>query len=139
MYDSTVSDDKPLKILVYSSNREVRATVVQALGPNPHPDFAAFEYVECATEPAVIDNLDEGGIDLAILDGEAAPVGGMGIARQIKDEIFNGPPVLVIIGRAQDAWLATWSRADGVLAHPVDSFRCAEVVFDVLKTARQAR
>ncbi|MCV7063842.1 hypothetical protein H7I76_33135, partial [Mycolicibacterium vaccae] len=37
-------------------------------------------------------HLDEGGFDLVILDGEAAPVGGMGIAKQLKDEIGHCPP-----------------------------------------------
>jgi len=137
MYDSIVNDDKPLRILVYSDDRNTRATVLDALGPTPHPDLPRFEYTECATEPAVIARLDDGDVDLAILDGEATPTGGMGIARQIKDEIFNGPPVIVLIGRAQDAWLATWSRAEAAVAHPIDSFRLAEVVFDVLSTSRQ--
>ena len=35
----------------------------------------------------------------------------MGIAKQLKDEIENCPPVLVLTGRADDAWLASWSRA----------------------------
>ena len=43
--------------------------------------------------------MDKGGIDLAILDGEAVPAGGMGICRQLKDEIYQCPPVLVLTGR----------------------------------------
>lgn len=139
MYDSGVSDDKPLRILVYSDNRDVRQKVTHALGAKPYPDLPDFEYIECATEPAVIDRLDKGEIDLAVLDGEAAPAGGMGIARQIKDEIFHGPPVIVLIGRVQDAWLATWSRAEAAVPHPIDAFRLAEVVFDVLNARRQPR
>src|SRR5690348_17684035 len=44
----------------------------------------------------VLQNMDTGGIDLVILDGEAAPAGGMGIAKQLKDEIYRCPPVLVL-------------------------------------------
>lgn len=139
MYDSIVSEDKPLRVLVYSDNRDVRAQVLQALGPKPYPDLPAFKYIECATEPVVFDHFDEGQIDLAILDGEATPVGGMGIAKQAKDEIFNGPPMIVIIGRLQDAWLATWSRAEAAVAHPIDSFRLAEVVLDVLSSSAQPK
>ena len=54
----------------------------------------------------------------------------MGIARQLKDEIFQCPPVLVITGRPQDAWLATWSRAEGAVSHPIDPIRLAEVTAD---------
>ena len=64
--------------------------------------------------------MDAGGIDLAILDGEAVPAGGMGIAKQLKDEIYHCPPMLVLTGRPQDAWLATWSRAEAAVPHPID-------------------
>ena len=45
----------------------------QGLGPTgrPHPDLPEVTYVVGATEPVVIQNMDAGGIDLAILDGEA--------------------------------------------------------------------
>ena len=72
--------------------------------------------------------MDAGGIDLAILDGEATPVGGMGIAKQLKDEIDDCPPILVLTGRADDAWLANWSRAEAAVPHPIDPIRLAEAV-----------
>ncbi len=128
-----MSSERPLKVLVYSDDRTTRESVRLALGKRPAADLPALEYVECATEPAVIKTMDKGGIDLAILDGEAVPAGGMGIARQLKDEIFQCPPVLVITGRPQDAWLATWSRAEGAVSHPIDPVRLAEVTADLLR------
>ncbi|SKB09602.1 hypothetical protein [Aeromicrobium choanae] len=92
-----------------------------------------MEFVECATEPVVWQQLDAGGIALAILDGEAVPAGGMGIARQMKDELYQAPPSLVLTGRPQDAWLATWSRADAVVPQPLDPFRLAESVIALLR------
>ena len=86
-----------------------------------------------ATEPIVMGHLDTGTIDLAILDGEAVPVGGMGIARQVKDEIFNAPPILVLTGRPQDAWLATWSRAEAAVPHPLDPVVLADAVIRLLR------
>ena len=77
--------------------------------------------------------MDAGGIDLAILDGEAVPSGGMGIARQMRDEIHKCPPLMVLIGRPQDAWLATWSRADAVVSHPLDPLVLAESVAALLR------
>ena len=68
-----------------------------------------------------------------ILDGEAAPAGGMGVCRQLKDEIFRCPPVLVVVGRPQDAWLATWSRADAVVSHPIEPMTMAQAVTDLLR------
>lgn len=124
---------RAFKVLVYSNNALTREAVRLALGRRPAPELPACEYLECATQPAVIRAMDAGGIDLAILDGEAAPSGGMGIARQMKDEIFNCPPMLVLIGRPQDAWLATWSRADGVVSHPIDPLVLAEAVAALLR------
>jgi DNA-binding response OmpR family regulator len=123
---------RPLKVLVYSDDVNVRQQVMMALGKRPHPDLPELEYVEVATEPVVVQQFDAGQLDLAILDGEAVPAGGMGIAKQLKDEIYQCPPILVLTGRAQDAWLATWSRADAVVPHPIDPMRLAEVVTHLL-------
>jgi DNA-binding response OmpR family regulator len=122
-----------LRVLVYSDDVNVRQQVILALGRRLHPDLPELEYVEIATEPVVLSNMDAGGIDLAILDGEAVPAGGMGIARQLKDEIFRCPPILVLIGRADDGWLATWSRADAAVAHPIDPLVLAEAVVRLLR------
>lgn len=122
-----------LKVLVYSSNSLTRRSVTTALGRRPAPELPQLEYIECATEPAVIKHMDAGGIDLAILDGEAVPSGGMGIARQMRDEIHRCPPLMVLIGRPQDAWLATWSRADAVVSHPLDPLVLAESVAALLR------
>jgi DNA-binding response OmpR family regulator len=124
---------QPLKVLVYSDDAHVRSDVMMALGKRPHPDFPTIEYVEVATEPVVVQHLDTGTIDLAILDGEAVPAGGMGIARQMKDEIYDCPPLLVLTGRPQDAWLATWSRADAAVMHPIDPMQLADVVVRLLR------
>lgn len=122
-----------MKVLVYSDDSATRADVISSLGPHPHPDLPAVEYVECATEPVVIATMDAGGIDLAILDGEAVPAGGIGIARQLKDEIFRCPPLLVLTGRPEDGWLATWSRADAAVPHPIDPLVLADTVVRLLR------
>jgi len=107
-------------VLVYSDDANTREQVRLAAGRRPATDLPPVRYVECATMPAVLTELERGGVDVCVLDGEANPAGGMGVCRQIKDEIFRCPPVLVLIGRPQDAWLATWSRADAAVTHPVD-------------------
>jgi DNA-binding response OmpR family regulator len=86
-----------------------------------------------ATEAALLAVADAGGVDLFILDGEAVPAGGLGMARQLKDEIYRCPPILVLIARPQDAWLATWSRADGVAAHPINAMALAQSVAALLR------
>jgi DNA-binding response OmpR family regulator len=120
-------------VLVYSDDANTRSEVILALGKRPHPDLPEVEYVECATEPVVLATMDAGGVDLAILDGEAVPAGGMGICRQLKDEIYQCPPVLVLTGRAEDGWLATWSRAEAAVLHPIDPIELAETVIRLLR------
>lgn len=134
-----VSAERSLRVLIYSDDVGTREEVLRALGPSPHPDLPRLEYVEVATEPMVIEHMDTGTFDLAILDGEAVPAGGLGIAKQLKDEIFQCPPLLVLIGRPQDAWLATWSRADAAVPHPLDPLQLAEVVIDLLRDRVPAR
>ncbi|MET3963544.1 DNA-binding response OmpR family regulator [Marmoricola sp. OAE513] len=123
-----------LRVLVYSDDSDVRSQVILGLGRRVHPDLPELEYVEVATEPVVWQQLDSGTIDLAILDGEATPAGGLGIARQMKDEIYQAPPALVLTGRPQDNWLATWSRAEAAVSHPLDPIELAETVIRLLRS-----
>jgi DNA-binding response OmpR family regulator len=125
-------DNEVLTILLYGSDRTTRQNVRLALGRKVAPDLPPVRLLEVATQAAVISAMDAGGIDLAILDGEAVP-GGMGLCRQLKDEILRCPPILVLIGRPDDAWLATWSRADGAVSHPVDPMRLPAAVAALLR------
>jgi DNA-binding response OmpR family regulator len=125
--------DETLTVLVYSDDRNTREQVTLALGRRPAADLAEVRYLECATTPAVLRALERGGIDLCVLDGEAVPAGGLGLARQIKDEIYGCPPVLVLIGRPQDSWLAAWSRADAAISQPVDPVALAEAAATLLR------
>ena len=132
----------PLKpiIIVYSDDSSVRSAIVAALGKRIATDLPEHQIEEFATAPALrafVDRKSTSGAlraDLFILDGEAVPEGGMGVARQLKDEVFNCPPVLLITGRREDAWLAAWSRAEASVIHPIDPFTLANTVADLLRT-----
>lgn len=139
-----MSDDDPtpeaapeptVTVLVYSDDASIRERVKLALGRRPAADLPRIEYLETATEPAVRKRLDAGGIDLAVLDGEATPAGGLGVCRAAKNEVFRCPPILVLIGRAQDAWLATWSQADGVISYPLEPVGLAAEAARLLRGA----
>jgi len=130
---------KPPVIVVYSDDLTVRASTISALGRRVSDDLPEHEILEFATGPALRAYVDQRGpegkcrVDLFILDGEAVPEGGLGVARQLKDEVFECPPVIVLTARADDAWLAAWSRADGVLMHPIDPFAMANSVAQFLR------
>lgn len=122
-----------MTLLVYSDDPRTREQVKLAVGRRPAAGLPVVEWLECATEPAVIKALDDAGVGVAILDGEAAPAGGLGICRQAKDEIYRCPPILVLTGRREDNWLAAWSRADAAVPHPLDPFVLAEAVADLMR------
>ena len=127
-----------LTVLVYSSNPVTREKVRMSLGRRPAPDVARLEYVECVTADEVVAAVDKGGIDLAILDGEATPTGGMGISRQLKNELRSCPPILLLIGRRDDRWLAHWSQTDAAVPHPIDALELAEVTAELLRRTTPA-
>ncbi|OON77677.1 hypothetical protein [Streptomyces tsukubensis] len=120
-------------VLVYSDNASTREEVRLATGRRPAADVPEVRFIECATLPAVLKELDRGGVDVCVLDGEAVPAGGMGVCRQIKDEIFQCPPVLLLMGRPQDAWLATWSRAEAAVTLPVEPVGFATALAGLLR------
>ena len=120
------------KVLVYSDDRDVRDRVVLALGREPVPGQGEAEYLNVATAEMVEQHVAAGGLSLLVLDGEAVPVGGTGLAKQLRDEHPDAPPVVLLTGRPQDAWLATWSGADAVVPHPVDPLLLARTVAGLL-------
>jgi len=124
-----------LVIALYSDDATVRASVISALGKQLDPTLAAHEIKEFATADALrlyVDSKKQ--VDLFILDAEAVPEGGMGVCRQLKDEVFNCPPVLLITARTSDNWLATWSRAEATVMHPIDPFTIAGKCAGLLKS-----
>jgi DNA-binding NarL/FixJ family response regulator len=121
------------RVLVYSSNADVRAKVKRALGRVPDSCSAPIDFVDFATQPAVIREMAFGQIDLVIADGEASPSGGMGLAKQLKDELVQCPPIVVITARPDDAWLADWSGADAVVSRELDPIAMKDAVVSLLR------
>jgi DNA-binding response OmpR family regulator len=139
MSEKTAARERKYSIVLYSDDSTVRQAVIAALGTRVAPEMAEHVIHEFATAAALRLYVDgkkpgsESPIDLFILDGEAVPEGGLGIARQLKDEVFNCPPVMVITGRKADAWLAAWSRAEANVLHPIDPFTLAHTVAELLR------
>jgi DNA-binding response OmpR family regulator len=128
-----VQSSDPVTVVVYSNQAEMRAAVRTAVGRRPEPDLPRIDWIECATSADVIGQIDTGEVDLVILDGEAQPTGGMGLARQFKYEIDDCPPVVVLVARKDDRWLANWSLADGVITRPIDPVTASRVVAEQLR------
>jgi DNA-binding response OmpR family regulator len=124
-------------VLVYSHRPEVRDAVRTAVGQRPAADVGPLTWIECTTGAEVVAAVDDGGIDLCILDGEAQPTGGLAVSRQLEQEVRDRPAVCVLIARQADRWLAHWSRADATLSLPIDPLTAPGVVADLLRTQAQ--
>jgi len=85
------SSRRALSVLLYSDDSDVRGAVRLAVGRRPAPDLPEVAWTEAATEAAVLSAVDAGGLDVLVLDGEAVPAGGMGLCKQLKDEIYRCP------------------------------------------------
>ena len=128
------SSRRALSVLLYSDDSDVRAAVRLAVGRRPAPDLPEVAWTEAATEAAVLSAVDAGGLDVLVLDGEAVPGGRDGrCASSSRTRSTAARPVLVLIGRPADAWLATWSRADLVVPHPLDPVAVVEAVAELAR------
>jgi DNA-binding response OmpR family regulator len=120
-------------VLVYSDDPAFRDAVRLAVGRRPAADLERVEWIEAVTGDDLLKAVDAGDVDVVIIDGEARPTGGFGLAKQIKDELEDCPPVLVLVARKDDTWLSKWALADAVLPLPVDAPAVLEAVVGLLR------
>ena len=130
-----MSDAEKSTVLLYSDDVKVRDRMRLAIGPRPAADLS-IEFVDASTWEECRRLLDEYEIDLMVLDGEATPAGGVGIARQTKDEYANPPPICVVIARAADRWLAAFAQVDATLVHPLDPVTTGQTIAGMLRARR---
>jgi len=124
-------------VLLYSDDARVRDRMRLAIGTRPAADLE-IEFVDSSTYDDCIRLIDGYDIDLLVLDGEAAPAGGLGIARQLRDEVDECPPIAVVIARAADRWLAAYAKVDATLVHPLDPVTTGRTVADLLRARATA-
>lgn len=123
-------------VLVYATEQVVRDQVRLAIGRSPAAGVDDVTYLDADDAGQVVRACDEGLPDLLVLDGEAWPTGGLGLCRQMKAELAHCPPVIALIGRRDDRWLAEWSQADAVLMHPIDAVALSEAAVRLLTRER---
>lgn len=129
--DTSVSDT--VELLLYSDDRATREAVRRAVGRRAAAGLPLVNWTEAATHEIAVELAHERRFDLFVLDGEAAKAGGMAVSRQLKIELYECPPVLMLIARPQDAWLASWSRADAVVSAPIDPIELQRTVASLLR------
>jgi CheY-like chemotaxis protein len=118
-----------VKVQLVSANPRVNSVVRTALVGRE-----GLEIFEVATPQRALQQIDEhgdGAYDVVVADNDMHPTGGYFLAREIKARGQMGramPPVVLLIGREQDAWLSNWSQADAYVVKPVDPFDLLETL-----------
>lgn len=120
-------------VLLYSDKAAVRDRIRQAIGTKPATGMTVT-FVDAATYDECVRVVDSTDVSLLVLDGEAQPAGGLGIARQLRDEVEDCPTICVVIARAADRWLAAYSKADATLIHPLDPMTTGRTIADLLRS-----
>ncbi|MFH5823012.1 hypothetical protein [Georgenia sp. AZ-5] len=129
----TAEETGTVDLLIYSDDVDTRQAVMAAVGRRAAKDLPLIRWTEAATHAGVVKKVEEGSFALLVLDGEAAKVGGMAVCRQLKNEVYNCPPALVLTARPQDAWLAAWAEADAIVSAPLDPVELQEAVASLLR------
>jgi DNA-binding response OmpR family regulator len=124
--------ERSYTVLLYSDDPQVRERMRLAIGTHPAKDLTV-RFVETAAYAETVRTIDDEDVDLLVLDGEATPAGGIGIARQLKDEVADAPPTIVVIARAADRWLAAYARVEATLVHPLDPVLTGRTVAEILR------
>jgi DNA-binding NarL/FixJ family response regulator len=124
--------ERSYTVLLYSDDPQVRERMRLAIGTHPGRDLTV-RFVESSTYAETVRTVDDADVDLLVLDGEATPAGGIGIARQLKDEVTDAPPTIVVIARAADRWLAAYARVEATLVHPLDPVLTGRTVAELLR------
>lgn len=121
-----------MKVLVVNQNPRLSLELTSALVT----DEEDVELLEVRTPERALQQLDDvGGFDLVLADNDTAPTGGFYLAREVKARGKMGhdvPPVVLLLARDQDKFLAKWSEADAFLVKPLDPFDLHSVVAAVV-------
>lgn len=116
-----------MRVLVVATEPRISTEVMTALVGEPDVDV-----LQVATPQRALQQLDEeADFDLVIADADTAPTGGFALAREVKARAQMGadmPPVILLLAREADRFLAKWSQADAFMLKPPDPFDLAEVV-----------
>ena len=76
--------------------------------------------------------------DAVVADEIASRAGAFSLAKDLRGspEPYRGP-IVILLERRHDAWLARWSGADAWFVKPVDPFELAESLFRLIGERRE--
>lgn len=124
-----------VEILLFSNDRHTRETIMDAAGVSGVFDLPPIKWLEVATSAAVKQNFEEGRFAALVLDAEVPKEGGESVSRWLHDHSEKVPPVVMLVARQQDEWMARWSGAKRCVPAPYDAEDVVNTIREVLKPA----
>lgn len=124
--------ENSVKVLVFSDDVDKRRAVIEGVGTKPGALLPEIEWLEVATAQGVVDAMENGEFALLVIDGEAQKEGGPSVARKLEGLHEDMPPIIMLVARQQDEWIASWAGAAKTVPLPVDPISIQDAVRDVL-------
>jgi CheY-like chemotaxis protein len=119
--------ERAVRILAVIAEDRVRVAVASSFAGE-----AEVTLDEVRTPQRALARLDAGEtFDVIVADADTHPTGGLALCREVKARADMGramPPVVLLLARPQDRYLATWARCDAHVAKPIDPFNLAAAV-----------
>ena len=120
----------PSDVLIASDSKNVRDEVRSVLGARD------YTVREVTSGPLVVAAVIDQTPDLLVCDFQIGNMGGMAITRELRLEESGGRldhvPVLLLVDRRPDVFLARRSEADGFLVKPLDPIRLRRAITTIL-------
>ena len=117
-------------VLVASDSRDLRHEIGAIVGS------AEIEVLEASSGPEVIEVVHETPVELVVVDMQMGSMGGMAVCLELRlEESYSDVehiPVLMLVDRRPDVFLARRSGAEGWLVKPLDPLRIRRAVHTLL-------
>ena len=126
-----------IKVLLVASDQRVRERLRLAL-ERLEVTGEEVEFLEVADGNDAIAVAEARHPDLVVVEVGVTPYGAFGVARDVKASPEVACPVVVVLERPQDDWLARWSGADALVNRPIDPFALAQVARRLVEERRGA-
>ncbi len=123
-----------MRVLVASEDAEVRSRAVGAMGSRPD-----LEVIEATSASAAHQRLAGDDVDVVVMDGDMRPEGGYSVVYEMRAAAelagATAPPVIILMDREQDRWLADWAGTTEALLKPVNPFDLVDRVVELHRLA----
>lgn len=124
-----------IKVLLVASDQRVRERLRLAL-ERLEVTGEEVEFLEVPDGNQALALAEAEHPDLVVVEVGVTPYGAFGLARDVKAAPEASCPVIILLERPQDEWLARWSGADAMVNRPIDPFQLAKVARRLVEERR---